>query len=191
MAKYKMHTLYAKIEGSNNSKYTLEESLRDDKKRQQSLMSGKLIEDLDRLTSKYESVEDLLLSYPEEVWDTQINMYEPVIIVDKNEFDRSKSYYIPDIVFEKDAIELQNRDNIKGWLLDYLLNNPNDIKEFRGVKDIYDNLEKANRDKSIEYLINITIMVYFKENNYKRYREAYFKLKELDYKRVKKNEVHR
>ena len=191
MAKYKMHTLYAKIEGSKNSKFSFEESLRDDTKRQQSLMSGHLIEDLDRLTSQYESMEELLTSYPEEVWDADICIYEPVIIVDKHEFDRSKSYYITDIVYTKDARELQNMDNIKNWLLDYLLNNPNDIREFRGIKDIYDNLVIAYRDSSIEQLINMSVFVYFKGNNYKKYREAYFKLKELDYRRVKRNEIYR
>lgn len=191
MAKYKMHTLYAKIEGSNNSKYSFEESLRDDKKRQQALMSGRLIEDLDRLTSKYESSEDLLMSYPQEVWDTDIHMYDPVILVDKDEFDRSKSYYITDIVFARDRVELQNKDNIKGWLLDYLIKNPNDIKEFRGVKEIYESLKKTYSDKSIGYIINITILAYFKGNNYKKYREAYFTLKQLNNKRVNKNEIRK
>lgn len=186
MAKYKMHTLYAKIEGSNNSKYSFEESLMDDKKRQQPLMSGKMIEDLDKLTSKYESSEDLLSSYPVEVWDTNIRMCDPIIIVDKDEFDRSNSYYISDIVFAKDAVELLNRDNIKGWLLDYLLKNPNDVKAFRGIKEIYEHLLKVYSDKSVGYIINMTVLAYFKGDNYKKYREAYFTLKELDYKRVKK-----
>ena len=62
-------------------------------------MSGKMIEDLDRLTSKYESSEDLLISYPEEVWDTNIRMYDPVIIVDKNEFDRSKLKNFQKVIF--------------------------------------------------------------------------------------------
>ena len=191
MLKYKLHTLYAKIEGANNSKYSFEESLRNDTKRQQPLMSGQMIEDLDKLTSKYESAEDLLISYPKEVWDADVFIYEPIIIVDKDEFDRSKSYYITDIVFAKDKVELQNKDYIKRWLLDYLLNNPHDIKEFRGIKEIYENLSKTYSDKSIGYIINMTVMVYFKGNNYKKYREAYFTLKKLDYKRVKKNEIHR
>ena len=191
MGKHKTYTLYAKIEGSYNSKYTFEDSLRDDRKRQQELMSGNLIEELDRLTAKYESSEDLLVSYPEEVFGKKINLYEPVIIVDKDEVDRSKSYYISDIVFARDARELQNKDNIKSWLLDYLIKNPRDIKEFRGVKDIYENLGKSYSNKSIGYLINMTILVYFRDNNYKRYRETYFKLIELDYKRVNKNEIHR
>lgn len=182
----KIYTLYAKIAGSRNSKYSFEESLREDSKRQQVLMSGSLIEELDRLTAKYESIEDLLVSYPEEVWDTKINLYDLVIIVDKDKVDRSKSYYISDIVFARDAKELENRDNIKCWLLDYLMKNHGDIKEFRGIRDIYKILIKSYSDYSISNLINMTVLVYFKDNNYKRYREAYFKLRELDYKRVKK-----
>lgn len=191
MTKYKMHTLYARIEGSHNSKYSLEESLMDDEKRQQVLMSGELIEDLDKLTSKYESIEDLLVSYPEEVWNTKVNIYEPIIIVDKDEVDRSKSYYITDIVFAKDAIELQKMDNIKRWLSEFLLNNPYAIKEFRGIKEIFNNLIQSHMNRNVEDLINMTIYSYFRDNNYKRYREVYFKLKQLDYKRVKKNVLYR
>jgi hypothetical protein len=190
MAKYKSYTLYAKIEGSHNSKYTLEESLMDDAKRQQALMSGKLIEDLDRLTSKYESIEDLLSSYPEEVWDIAVKMYEPVIIVDKYETDRKKSYYITDIVFAGDAIELQKIDNIKRWLSEFLLNNPYLVEEFRGIREIFNNLTLSH-NVNVEDLIDMTVYSYFKDNNYKKYREIYFKLKKLDYKRVKKNVLHR
>lgn len=191
MTKYKSYTLYAKIEGSHNSKYSLEESLRNDTKRQQALMSAKLVEDLDRLTSKYESIEDLLSSYPKEVWDIEVNLYEPVIIVDKDETDRSKSYYITDIVFANDEIELQKMDNIKRWLSEFLLNHPQKIKAFRGLREIFNTLIQSYPNRNIENLIKMTIYSYFKDNNYKKYRETYFKLKELDYKRVKKNVLHR
>ena len=100
--KYKMYTLYAKKYGNKDSKYTVEESVKDEKKRQQYLMCANLIEELDNLTSQYASVDDLLDSYPEEVFGEKILLYEPVIIVDKHKTDRSKSYAIYDIVFKGD-----------------------------------------------------------------------------------------
>ena len=191
MAKYKMYTLYAKIEGHKSSRYTLEEALKEESKRPQSLMTGSLIEELDKLTARYESYLDLLESYPEEVFGQPLILYDPVIIVDKDIEDKSKSYPIFDIVFKEDQRELENRDNIRNWLLDFLLNNPERVTDFRGIKDIYENVEKKYKEKSIEYLIRITILTYLEDNNYKRYREAYFTLKKLDYKNTKKDEVHR
>ena len=88
--KFKMYTLYAKIYGTDSSKYTIEESLRDDSKRQQVLMFSKTIEDLDKLTDDYESAQDLLDSYPKEVYGQSLFLYEPVIIVDKDMTDREK-----------------------------------------------------------------------------------------------------
>jgi len=154
-------------------------------------MYGHLIEDLDKLTANFKSIEDLLKSYPEEVYGENVLLYDPVIIVDKDETDLSKSYPIYEIVFSKDAEELKNKNNIKIWLLEYLTNNVNDISKFRGINEIYDNLQKKYPTMAMLDLINNTVKIYFKEENYKRYREAYFKLKELDYKRVKKDEIHR
>lgn len=190
MGKYKNYTLYAKIEGRNCEKYTVLEAVHEDRKRGLELMSGHLIEDLDRMTSKYESYEDLLLSYPLEVYGEYFKIYEPVIIVDKDEQDRKKSYAIYEIVFAQDALEIADRNNIRIWLLDFLQNNPERILEFRGIGDIYTNMKRKYPSMGTAELINNTVRKYFEDNNYKRYREAYFRLKELDYKRVKRNEIH-
>lgn len=186
----KTYGLYVKVEGSSNLRFTLEESLRDDRKRNQLLMDSHLIEDLDRMTSKFTSFRDLIEAF-QEVNNTNKSIYEPVIIVDKDEIDRSRSYPLFDIVYTDDQEMLNNKDSIRTWLLEYLINNPNDIKEFRGIKDIYQNVREKYKDRNINYLINITILIYFENHNYKRYREAYFKLKELDRSKVKKNEIHR
>lgn len=189
--KYKRYTLYAKIYGSDSSKYTIEESVRNDKKRQQALMYGELIEQLDTLTSKYDSVEDLLDSYPEEVFGVNVVLYEPVIIVDKHETDRSKSYEIYDIVFKDDAQELSNKQNIINWTLEYLKHNHHNINHFRGIKDIFTKIGENNPNIGILRKIELTVKIYFKDDSYKKYREAYFTLKHLDPKRVRQNGIHR
>lgn len=189
MKKQKTYSLYAKIYGSNEPEYTLDEiihSSEEERKRGLMLMFGERIEDIDRLTDDYLSEEELLLSYMEEVYGKKIPLYDPVIIVDKHPTDRSKSYAIFDIVFADDAEALKDKKNIKEWLLDYLQKNPEDVNKFRGIKDIYENVKKKYANRNEEYLINITVLIYFEENNYKRYREAYFKLKELDQSKVKK-----
>ena len=191
MGKYKNYTLYAKVAGHSCEKYSIEEAVKDDDKRGLELMSGDLIEDLDRMTAKYESYSDLLTSFPEEVYGEKFTLYEPVIIVDKHIEDRSKSYPIYDIVFMEDANELANKENIRIWLLDYLTNHINRIVDFRGVNDIYNNMRRKYPNMGIIRLINNTVNKYFEEDNYKRYREAYFTLKELDYIREKKDEIHR
>ena len=183
--KFKMYTLYAKIYGADSSKYTIEESLRDDSKRKQVLMFGEKIEDLDKLTDDYESVEDLLESYPKEVYGQSFLLYDPVIIVDKDMTDREKSYAIYDIVFREDAEALKNRKAIKEELQDYLIENPEEIEKFRGINKIYGNLRQKYPSMGILPLINNTLKIYFEGDNYKRYREVYFKLKELNKRKNK------
>ena len=186
----KKYGLYAKVEGTESSKYSHTEGLSDPKKRQQCLMEYQDLEELDDMTSRYDSFEELNDEF-KEVYESTRDLYAPVIIVDKNNIESDDSYIIEDIVFAKDKQEIARKDNIRDWLLDYLLNNPHDINKFRGLKDIYINLQAKNKDHSIEYLINVTVNIYFKEHKYKRYRQAYFKLKELDYQRVRRSEVHR
>ena len=183
--KFKMYTLYAKIYGTDSSKYTIEESLRDDSKRKQVLMFGEKIEDLDKITDDYESVEDLLESYPKEVYGQSFLLYDPVIIVDKDMTDREKSYAIYDIVFREDAEALKNRKAIKEELQDYLIENPEEIEKFRGINKIYGNLRQKYPSMGILPLINNTLKIYFEGDNYKRYREVYFKLKELNKRKNK------
>lgn len=191
MNKYKSYKLYAKIKGKNGENYTYDEAKNDDTKRPFLLMDAELIEKLDQMTSYYESYDDLLDSYPEEVFGKPEIMYDPVIYVDKHLTNREKSYYIFDIVFREDSIELKNYDNIKNWLLDYLNSNPKDVEKFRGINDIYNNMKKKYPWMSEESLIHNTVEKYFVDNNYKRYREAYFKLKSLDRKKENINEKHR
>jgi len=187
MNKYKRHTLYAKVKGTDCENYSLGEAIFDDRKRGQELMSGRLIEDLDRQTAYYSSLDDLLWSYPSEVCGKDIVIYDPVIIVDKSIDDRSRSYAIFDIVFENDARELLEHDYIRCWLSDYLKCNPSTIERFRGIKEIYGNLSVRYPHKNINDLIDMTVYAYFEGDNYKRYREAYFGLKKLDLKRVRHN----
>lgn len=189
MNKQKTYTLYAKIYGSKEPEYTLDEMIHSSEKEQKRglmLMSRERIEDLDRLTDDYLSEEDLLLSYTEEVYGKKVPLYDPVIIVDKHPTDRSKSYAIFDIVFADDREALKDKENIRMWLLDYLKNNPEDISKFRGIKDIYENLKNKYGKSNEEYLINTTVLIYLEEDNYKRYREAYFTLKKLESQKVNK-----
>lgn len=165
--KYKMYTLYAKIVGSYNERYTIDEALRDDRKRQQTLMSGSRIEDIDKLTDDYESIEELLDSYPEEVLGKKLTLYEPIIIVDKHITDRSKSYEIYDIVFREDAQALKERNAIREEVRNYLMNNPDELK-------IKNYPQERNKFRGIS-----------------KNREAYFTLKYLNPERVKNNGIHR
>lgn len=191
MGKYKRYTLYAKIAGHRCEKYSIEEAVKDDEKRGQELLFGDTIEEIDRITAKYESSIDLLTSFPEEVFGKKFIIYEPVIIVDKHVKDRNKSYPIFDIVYMDDARELSNKENIRIWLLDYLTTHTDRISDFRGISEIYSNMKKKYPSMGIIHLINNTVNKYFEDDNDKRYREAYFTLKELDYTREKKDEIHR
>ena len=72
------------------------------------------------------------------------------------------------------------------WLSDYLKYNPSDIVKFRGIKEIFSNLSSRYPYKNISDLIDMTVYAYFEDNNYKRYREAYFSLKQMDMKKVRR-----
>jgi len=191
--KKKNYGLYVKVEGVYH--YPLNEAVKEDGKRPHNLMNASLIEELDDMTAGFESFEEMNQIFKEVVYNDDKNMYEPIIIVDKDETDREKSYVISDIVYAKDKIEIENKDNLKEWLTDYLKNNNQHISLFRGINEIYDRISKKPeyRNKSIDSLIEMTVYAYLVESgyNYKKRREAYFTLKYLDKSKVKKNEIHK
>ena len=194
--KYKMYSLYANLSYEDIYKYTPEEmakSVEKDGKRGLLLMSGEKIEYLDNMTANYDSMDDLLNSYVEEVYGEKKPLFNPMIIVDKDPKDRNKSYIIPDIVFKEDKIEIEKKDNLKEWVTDYLRKNNNDIRYFRGINQIYKNISEKHPNEKIEKLIEMTMFEYFvvSNYNYKRRREAYFTVKSLDQERVKSNGIHR
>ena len=162
-------------------------------------MYGERIEYLDSLTSNYESMNDLLSSYTEEVYGKKTMLYNPMIIVDKDPEKRDKSYTIDEIVFKDDAIALKDTRNIREQLKEYLLNNPGELvikKEpevncFRGISKISTNIKNKYPGINLMSLVEGTLNKYFENDNYKRYREAYFTLKKLLPERVKPNGIHR
>lgn len=200
--KYKMYSLYASLSYEDACKYTAYERAKAkdrENKRGLLLMYGERIEYLDSLTSNYESMNDLLSSYTEEVYGKKTMLYNPMIIVDKDPEKRDKSYTIDEIVFKDDAIALKDTRNIREQLKEYLLNNPGELvikKEpevncFRGISKISTNIKNKYPGINLMSLVEGTLNKYFENDNYKRYREAYFTLKKLLPERVKPNGIHR
>lgn len=192
--KYKMYTLYASLTTQDIYKYSLKEvikSTESEGKRGLALMYAENIEDLDALTDQYESADDLLSSFIEEVYGEKAILYNPMIIVDKDPIDRKKSYAITDIAFKGDYTAIQNVNNIRSEVESYLKENPNNVIKFRGMNKIYENLRNNYPNMGQQTLIDNAIRIYFEGDNYKRSREAYFKLKELNPERTRNNGIHR
>lgn len=200
--KYKLYSLYAFLSLEEAYKYTdierAKSSIKDDK-RGLLLMYGERIEHLDALTARYEDIEDLLSSYIEEVYGNKSQLYNPIIIVDKDAEDRSKSYAINEIVFQGDSVALQDQDSIRTELKAYLLDHPDELlikkypksNEFRGISNISTHIRNKYPNITIYSLVEGTLNEYFKDNNYKRYREAYFTLKRLSREREIHHAVHK
>lgn len=171
--------------------HTLEEQLRDNSKRRV-IMMGETIEELDKLTAMFPSFERLNKEL-KEAHNSSIDACDPIIIVDPDDTDLSKSYAIFDIVYEEDKKILDDRDNIKLWLLEYLKQNPEDISRFKGIRNIYQNKYTDEFKKGIvnEDIIKRIVLGYFENEGYKKYRDIYFELKNLDRSKVKKDEIHR
>lgn len=171
--------------------HTLEEQLRDNEKREVIMMGG-TIEELDKLTSLFPSFE-VLNEELKEAHNSNIDVCDPIIIVDPDDKDLSQSYAIFDIVYEEDKKILDDRDNIKLWLLEYLRQNPEDISRFKGIRNIYQNKYTDEFKKGIvnEDIIRRIVLGYFENEGYKKYRDIYFELKKLDRSKVKKDEIHR
>lgn len=200
--KFKIYTLYANLSCDDVFKYTPEERAHaneDDNIRGLSLMFGERIENLDALTSGYDSEDELLSTYMENVYGEKVQLYNPVIIVDKDQIDRSKSYVINEIVFKEDAIALQDREGIREAVRTYLYENPGeliikkapDVNMFRGISKISTNIRNKYPNIGFIPLVNGTLNEYFIDNNYKRYREAYFTLKKISRERKKNNGIRR
>ena len=200
--KSKKYTFYATIPGSVNEQYKIEEALRNDEKRGLELFSGEQIEDLDYITKNYDSLDDFLESYIEECYGKKIRLYNPVIIVDKHETDRSKSYAIYEFVFKNEYDELQDIKKIREDVESYLIANPDELtismkpypyanNQFRGLCNISTNIKKKYPNIGNRDLITYTLNEYFKNDNIKRYREAYFTLKRIYPEREKNNGLHR
>jgi len=187
----RMYSLDVKTKDTKIPFYTLEDSLRDKSKRR-SLMEGLTIEELDSHTAVFPSFEVMNQEF-KELYQSKYDMYDPIIIVDVDDNDLGKSYAIFDIVYEEDKKILDNRDNIKLWVLEYLRNNPNDISRFRGIRNIYQNKYSDEFKTGIvnEDIIRRIVLGYFENESYKKYRDVYFELKKLDRSKVKSDEIHR
>lgn len=187
-----MRTYYLNVKNKDdNPSYTLEESLRDKNKRKV-LMMGYTIEELDRKTGLFPSFEELSKEL-NEVYNSTKEMYDPIIIVDEDDKDLSKSYPLYDIVYENDLKVISNPDYIKLWLEEYLIKNPEDIYRIKGIRNIFQNKYNEEFKKGIveEKTITQIIHSFLANPSYKKYRDLYFALKVLDEKREVKNEVHR
>lgn len=187
----RLYSLDVKFKGSSTPFYTLESSLRDRRKRG-TLMARETIQELDKLTALFDSFEDLNEEF-KTVHGSNKDMFDPLIIVDVDEKDLSKSYAIFDIVYSADKKQLDDPDNIKLWLLEYLKKNPKDISRFKGIRNIYGNKYVEEFEKGIvtEDMINRIVLSYLSNPTYKKYRDIYFTLKRLDKSKVKSDEIHR
>lgn len=190
MEEKEMYGLYVQVENSGSKVYPPYEGKNDDKKRGHLLMFHETMEGLDRLTSKFTSFQEINQAF-KEIYNSDKNMYRPIIYVDKNIEDLSKSYYLTKVVYEDDFKELQNRDSIKEWLLDYLKSHPENIEHFGLLRNFYVNTKKTAPIKSVEYSLTIAVNRYLQQEGYIGYRESYFNLKEFDKTKEKKDEIHR
>lgn len=187
-----MRTYYLNVKNKDdNPIYTLEESLRDKNKRRV-LMMGYTIEELDKKTGMFSSFKELSDAL-NEAYNSNKEMYDPIIIVDEEDKDLSKSYTIYDIAYENDLKILSNPDYIKAWLKEYLKQNPEDIYRIKGIRNIFQNKYNDEFNKGIinERTISQIVHGYLQNPSYKKYRDIYFTLKALDEKREVKNEIHR
>lgn len=187
-----MRTYYLNVKNKDdNSSYTLEESLRDKNKRRV-LMMGYTIEELDKKTGLFPSFNELSEEL-NEAYNSNKELIDPIIIVDEDDKDLSKSYPIYDIAYEEDIKTLSNSNYIKIWLEDYLTKNPQEIYRIKGIRNIFQNKYTEEFKKGIidERTISQIIYAYLSNPSYKKYRDIYFTLKALDDKREVKNEIHR
>ena len=186
-----MRTYYldAKVKGETSPQ--IEEVLRNRNKRSPLIMEH-TIEALDKLTGKFESFEELSKEFAV-AYNSTKELYDPLIIVDEDIHDLSKSYFIPDVVFEEDQKVLSNPDYIKTWLLEYLLKNPGEIYRIKGVRNIFQSKYHDEYTKGIidERIINQIVHAYLLNPSYKKYRDIYFALKKYDQIKEEKNEIHR
>lgn len=190
--KFKMYGLYGDLSYMDSLEYSPDEVAKlPESKRGLLLISAEDIEKLDRMTSKYESMDDLLFSYMREVYDSDAMLYNPIIIVDKDPIEREKSFAIKEIVFEGEYELIKDGINIRRQTEEHLKQFPNDIIKFRAMKKIFERLKNKYTTMGNERLINIAIEIYFEGYNYKRSREAYFTLKELYLERENKNGIRK
>lgn len=184
----KLYSLYCNVEGIKE--YPIHEAIKNDLKRGHNITIGERIEEIDSLTACFTSTRDLNEGL-NEAHGVEKRIYNPLIYVDKDEKDRSKSYVIEDIVYEEDKKYLDNREDIKNRTFIYLLNNPNSRTAFRGIIKIYNETYKNNPYMDLNSILKYAINKYFSGLNYKCCREAYFTLKNLNQIEEKKHEIHR
>ena len=190
MGKLKVYTLYAKVEGSQDDMYTINDGINKELKRGQILMYDDEFEKLDFMTSSYSSFDEINTTF-QNLHNSTKNMSHPIIFVDELNSDMNiekNLFYTTDVVYAEDAKELEDRENIKYWLFDYLFNNSENISDFRVIRDIYENVKNYYKTGHIGFWVNKAVEIYLVNEGYKGYREAYFKLKELDPERKYKKE---
>ena len=186
MEKNKIYALYAKVEGTPDEEYTINDGINEYLKRGQTIFYHETLKGLDTLTSKYTSFGDINQTF-QSLYNSTKNMRYPVIYADEiNNNGQENMFYTTDVVYYEDAKELENEFSIEQWLLDYLKSNPENIKKFRIIGQIYEDVKNYYKTGNVEFWINKTVSIYITKEGYKGYREAYFKLKELDPERTKK-----
>lgn len=180
------YSLNGVLLGSGRENYSVEEVLRDRKKRSNVFSTYKTIKELDEICGDFESYDDINDAF-NKAYGTNEQMTRPFIIYDKSD-DLSQSKAIFDVVYKEDYKEISKADNIKLWAIDYLKKNPLDIVEFSGIRSIYNNKykEEALTGNLIERIVNS----YFQGFEYSKVRSTYFTLKKLDGNK-RKNEIHR
>lgn len=159
------------------------------KKERNILIEGESLEDIDRRTALFSNFADI---------QEELNMFHTdkdagVIIVDYDINDLSKSKIMrSDIVYMDDKKQLDNRDNIRLWALEYLRNNPYHIREFDGIMATFKNLFGSDDSNYTNDKVVYAVSAYFNNASYCDYRDVYFVLKYLNPPRVdKSNEIHK
>ena len=190
--KEEMYSLYVQVQNQNEEIYSVSEGKTDEHKRGHLLMYHNTMEGLDKLTSKFTSFSDMNREF-KKIYSSDKNMHSPIIYIDKDTSDLSKTFVTYKIVFEEDAKELrlEKRDNISVWLIDYLRNNKDDMQYFGLLNILYQNVVKGNPNASYLDQIKMAVNLYLNKEGYMGYRFAYFKLKELDKTKEKTDAVYR
>lgn len=193
MEKEIVYNLYVTVEGTETEKYSEIEKLNSERKRGHNLMQNSSLEALDKMTSKFISIQDLNDEL-NKLYNANKKIYAPIIYCDEIDENEEKGiFYTDNIVYAEDLLYLENKREIEKWLIRYICQNPKEhIQNFRIIPTIYDNIKEHYKDRNELFWVEKTIQKYIETMGYQGYREAYFTLKELDSPKVEKtNAVYR
>ena len=173
--------------------YEFNEILNDNRKQSYVIYSQSL-EDLDNLTSCSSSPQDLCELEKEIIIKSartnedeprkMPTFSEPFILIEASAGEKLSTNFITDIVYYKDKKMLDNRYSIRLWAEEYLREHPEHIYDFDNLRGMYFKNypgQKITSDLAVK-ILNACL----KTENYRVYREVYFKLKVLDKEKAKK-----